>query len=67
VAQALRDGFRRRCGKICKYLAGADGGLVDARELPTVVERLRDGFRHIRRAFVAHGLALHAAAGVGLA
>jgi hypothetical protein len=67
VAQSLRDGFRRRSMRICEYLSGLDGCPVRADRLPGVVERLRAGCRQIRRAFTAHGLALHAASGVGLA
>jgi hypothetical protein len=67
VAQGLRDGFRRRCGRICEYLAGLGGPAVGTERLPSVVERLRTGHRQIGPAFVAHGRALHAASGVGLA
>jgi hypothetical protein len=66
VAQSLRDGFRRRCGRICEYLSELGGPAVEAEQLPMVVERLRAGYRQIRQAFTVHGLALHAATGVGL-
>ena len=67
VAQALRDGFRRRSGRICEYLSGLGGPAVEAEQMPAVVERLRAGYRQVRRAFMAHGRALHVATGVGLA
>ena len=67
VAQGLRDGFRRRCGRICEYLSALGGSSVKAERLPVVVERLRAGYRQVRRAFMAHGRALHVATGVGLA
>ena len=67
VAQSLRDGFRRRCGRICEYLSGL-GGRAPAADRPTaVVERLRAGYRRIQQAFTVHGRALHAASGLGLA
>jgi hypothetical protein len=67
VAQSLRDGFRRRCGRICEYLRGA-GRPYAAGETPSgVVERLRAGYRQVQQAFVRHGRAMHAASGLGLA
>jgi hypothetical protein len=67
VAQALRDGFRRRCGRICEYLATQGGPAPAVGQLSAVVGRLRAGFRQVRLAFLRHGVGLHAASGVGLA
>jgi hypothetical protein len=67
VAQSLRDGFRRRCGRISEYLAGLGGSGAGAARPSAVVERLRGGHRQIVPAFTAHGRAMHEAVGLGLA
>ncbi len=64
VAQALRDGFRRRCGELREYLGGKASDGVSATEL---VMRLRAGFRQIRRAFLHHGREFHANCTLSLA
>ncbi len=63
VAQALRDGFRRRCELICEYLGGAS----TAGSASELVTRLRAGFRQIRGAFMHHGRKFHESRALSLA
>jgi hypothetical protein len=66
VAQALRDGFRSRAGRLWTYLAGKEAADAGG-PLRTLVCWLKRGFDDAAEAFRHHGREFHCRQGVGLA